>query len=405
MNIKYIRKRHNVYYYQRRVPEKLIHIFKVKAYLRTLETSDIHVAMKRAEDINAEWDSLINADNSSALYNKILQDTFNFPEHLEDLFSFGDEDDQQKVFDKLSPREQMSWRAAQEKLTGRPRDDKYKFSLKDGLKILAKSKKDTLPAKTWANYEKAIEMFGKVNDPLESIRRPQVALWIDSMVDKRSVNTVKTWIGIMGMIYEYAQTRGYMLDTLPNPFRNHSYRAPDVESYAFMEDDLLLSILDHLKPCDRLIPLVGRYHGMRLAEIFNSTVEDVEGIPCFNVVQAKTKAGVRIVPIRKFLLDDIRDQKPNWSNPSAYSKRFARAKRKVVGNVRRTSFHSLRVTFVTLAGRQGFPEQQVAWLVGHETGKGSTMSGKLYFKGYTVETLQNIVESIPTLQKHPLTVS
>ncbi len=65
---------------------------------------------------------------------------------------------------------------------------------------------------------------------------------------------------------------------------------------------------------------------------------------------------------------------------------------------RQTTFHSLRVSFITLARRQGWTEQNVPWLVGHEAGKGDAMTGKLYFKGYTLELMQRIIESVESFK-------
>jgi hypothetical protein len=36
----------------------------------------------------------------------------------------------------------------------------------------------------------------------------------------------------------------------------------------------------------------------------------------------------------------------------------------------------------------------VAWLVGHEEGKGDAMTGQLYFKGYNINLMKQIVESV-----------
>lgn len=396
MNVKHIRKRYNTYYYQRRVPKALIPVMQCKAYLKTLNTSDLSVAIKRAADINARWDALLESSNVGTLYDEIHARTVTFPEHLEDLFAFGDEEDQKLEFDKLSETDQAMWRAAQEKLTGKARDPKYRFSLVDGLREIEKVKRSTLPKKTWSLYEKAVREFG--NFPLEDIKRPQVALWLDSLIDTTSSSVRKTALSCLGMIYDHAQTRGHITDNQTNPFRNHKHGPSDATPYELIEDDVLLKVMDHLSEDDRLIALVGRYHGMRLAEIFTSSIEEVEGIPCFNVKDAKTKAGIRMVPIKECIRDQVRASKDGWTNPAAYSKRFGRAKTRVVGKRRSIAFHSLRVAFITYAGRAGFPEQQVAWLVGHEEGKGTTMSGQLYFRGYSIQKMQEIVETVPNIK-------
>ena len=401
MIIMHVRKRHNVYYYQRRVPKAIQHLFETRAYLRTLKTSDLNTALVRAATIDDEWDRLVDANRPSSLYKKVADETTSFPQHIEDLFAYGTEEEHKELFANLEPVDQIRWRAAQEVLTGRPREVEYTFSLLDGLEALKKVK--VLPSKTWSKYAKAIERFG--DQPLESIKKPTVAAWLDSMASSLSQSSRKTDLSCLGLIHDHALTRG-LISSGDNPFRKHLMGPDDTQSYELMDDDLLYKIMEELTPDDRLLALVGRYTGMRLAEMFTSQIVEVEGVTSFNVGVSKTKAGQRIVPIRDCIRDAVLANKDNWGNPEAFSKRFGRAKKRVLGadNRRSMSFHSLRVSFITYVGRADWTEQQCAWLVGHEEGKGSTMSGQLYFKGYSVAKLKEIVESVP-LAKNPQTIA
>lgn len=394
MLIMHIRKRHNTYYYQRRVPAALQHLFDKASYLVTLKTQDKLVAIKKANIIDEEWELLLDQNRPSTLYSKVLAETSSFPEHIEDLFANGDEESQRASFKELKPIDQIRWRAAQEKLTGRPRDKQYTFSLSDGLATLRKVK-TTLPPKTWAKYMKAVEYFG--DQPMSGIKKPKVATWIDDC--ELSSSSKRTMLSCLGQIYDHAQTRGHIGES-SNPFRVHQMGPDDTQSYEFMDDELLIKIMYQLAPADRLIALVGRYTGMRISEIFNSPIKDIEGITSFDVVRSKTRAGIRVVPIKSCIKDAVIQNWHTWGGPDQYSKRFGRAKKKVLGkhNRRSMSFHSLRVSFITYVGRAEWTEQQCAWLVGHEEGKGSTMSGQLYFKGYTLAKMQDIVESVPEVK-------
>ena len=401
MKIKHLRKRRNGYYYQRRVPTKLVPVIGVKAYLRTLETSDLTTAVKRADEITAQWDALLASSNTGTLYNEIHARTVAFPSDLEDLFAYGTQDEQQATFTSLPESDQMRWRAAQEKLTGRPRDPMYMYSLMDGLAALAKVKKATLPDKTWALFPRAVKAFG--DQAMAKITRPTVAKWIDGTADAKEVGTIKIMLSSLGQIYEHCQTRGHIPDDRGNPFRNHKFGPHEIKSYEFMDDALLSKVMAELTPEDRLIALVARYSGLRMTEIFTSPVRVIEGILSFDVVTSKTKAGVRVVPVRKEIADLVEQNWATWGDPSAFSKRFGRAKKKVLGaeNRRSMSFHSLRVSFITYVGRAKYTEQQCAWLVGHEEGKGTTMSGSLYFKGYDLSMMKEMVEAVPAYVKTP----
>ena len=392
MRIKHVRKRYNTYYYQRRVPKDLITHFQCTSFLKTLNTSDVAVAIKRAALIDEEWEALRKPKRVTDLYDDALSSVDSFPEHISTVLDGLDEDQQHEAFNKLPTEDQVTWRAAPEKLLGRHRLDAYKFRLSDGLEAI-RPVKEHLPDKTWAKYQIAVDAFG--DRPLETIKKSEVADWLDGLRTARSVSTRKIYVSLLGQIYDHAMTRGHITDTRSNPFRNHHHGRNDLLSYRFMDDGVFIDICNLLDPRDALIAHVGRFHGMRLTEIFESDLTVVEGLPCFDVRNSKTKAGVRIVPIRKHLLNQIETTRDQWGCPKAFSKRFGRAKVKAVGRDRSLCFHSLRATFITLAGQAGIPEQQVAWCVGHEDGKGNTMSGSLYFKGYTLDAMREVVESIP----------
>ena len=116
----------------------------------------------------------------------------------------------------------------------------------------------------------------------------------------------------------------------------------------------------------------------------------------FEIVDAKTKAGVRTVPIHrqlsktiKRLVKDSNDGyvlsglKPNANGDrgDAIGKRFSRLKASLDFSDRHT-FHSWRGTVITVLERAGVPEGTVQDLVGHErsTLTGSTYSGKSTFE-------------------------
>ena len=116
----------------------------------------------------------------------------------------------------------------------------------------------------------------------------------------------------------------------------------------------------------------------------------------FEIVDAKTKAGVRTVPIHRQisktierLVKDSADGyvlsglKPNANGDrgDAIGKRFSRLKRSLEFSDRHT-FHSWRGTVITMLERAGVPEGTVQDIVGHErsTLTGSTYSGKSTFK-------------------------
>ncbi len=133
------------------------------------------------------------------------------------------------------------------------------------------------------------------------------------------------------------------------------------------------------------------YSGARREELCGLKVEHVKG-DHFEIVDAKTAAGVRAVPIHSDLqqvmarlLDESKDGyviselavNKYGNRGDALGKRFTRLKR-AMGFGDRHVFHSLRGTVITMLERAGVPEGTVQDIVGHErsTLTGSTYSGK-----------------------------
>ena len=137
------------------------------------------------------------------------------------------------------------------------------------------------------------------------------------------------------------------------------------------------------------------YTGARREELCSLKVEHVKG-GRFEIVDAKTEAGIRPVPIHrqlsktiKRLLKESEDgyvlsglkKNANGDRGDAIGKRFTRLKRSL-GFSDRHTFHSWRGTVITMLERAGVPEGTVQDLVGHErsTLTGSTYSGKSTFE-------------------------
>jgi integrase len=137
------------------------------------------------------------------------------------------------------------------------------------------------------------------------------------------------------------------------------------------------------------------YTGARREELCSLKTEHVKA-DRFEIVDAKTAAGIRTVPIHrqlsktiKRLVKDSEDGyvlsglKPsaNGVRGDAIGKKFTRLK-KSLNFSDRHAFHSWRGTVITVLERAGVPEGTVQDLVGHErsTLTGSTYSGKSTFE-------------------------
>jgi len=150
------------------------------------------------------------------------------------------------------------------------------------------------------------------------------------------------------------------------------------------------------------------YTGARIEELCGLRVEDVvveESHRALRVRQAKTKAGVRYVPLHPSivsvvdrLIDESRDgylipssAKNQYGQRSpSLSKRFARLK-KELGFGPELVFHSLRKTVTTKLERAGAMEGVAADIVGH---KKQTMTYGLYSGGTSMAQKMEAISQI-----------
>jgi integrase len=399
MNIKYLKLRHATYWYQRRIPKALEgHFKRTGVYSQNLNTGDLTAAVSGAREINKLWDSLAASPSESpaeVFRSEVLRlEADSTPDFPEDLSV-----DTDAEWSQLSPADRARYRAAQTVVLGRPTPIEYGYSLREGLKEIVSRKQEVVKPKSLDKYGKAVDVFlgAREDMPMALITPPDVAAWLDTLMPTSKHQTRKQHLGHLARIWDNAVRLGRIEDKR-NPFRNQEHGRDDTVHYEFMSDDQLTSILAHLKEPDHRPAIIARFTGMRLSEVFQSKLDTVEDRLCFVVEDAKTEAGNRIVPVRKSLCEAVRGWKEGLHSPAAYSKRFGKAKAKATGAGRELTFHSLRASFITYAGQAGYTEQQVAWLVGHETSKGAHMTGQVYFKGYSLDLMSEIVEAVPSIR-------
>ena len=416
MRVPYLKQRHNVYWFQRRPPTNLHEILGSKMVSVNLHTTDLATAIRKRDIITSEWAALAKQKRKPELYNEALEAIKNqgdlsdslghVNEELMDTLSETGVNTQavaETVLAQFSQADQAAfWAWRKLTVDDNPPSD-FQYSIRDGLAQIIPHKQGTITELHLDKYTVAVDLFmGKGEDcGLADIRKGSVVKWLDTL--EQSNSTKNTYLSCLGGIFEYAQDREYVDDQLVNPFKGIKLGKKDTKSYKMMSDDTLRAILSHLKAKDHLPAILARRTGMRLSEVYNAQAELHDGIHCLVIEEtaeyrgAKTEAGNRWVPIPKDLVEVVLQEQPTWNNHGAYSKRFGKAKAKVI-DCRQTVFHSLRVSFITYAQRQGWTEQNVAWLVGHEAGKGDAMTGKLYFKGYTLQLMQQIIESVESFK-------
>jgi integrase len=159
---------------------------------------------------------------------------------------------------------------------------------------------------------------------------------------------------------------------------------------------------------------VAALSGMRIEEIYKLTVADCTG-GWFRVRHAKTRAGVRRVPIHSalaaivtrrcgskaadaYLFPEPGAPREGRERSMATSKRFGHYRQTLAVHDReegvrhsRVDFHSFRRWFVTQARNAGIDRATVAAVVGHETGN---MTDDTYSGGPSDKLLRACVEAV-----------
>ena len=417
MKIKYLSKRRQVYWYRRDLNEQQAITLgqPVGKYQVSLQTPDRAVAVSKADEINRRIEQGASQSHSelyAAAVRRLaeLGTSAGYPEHVSDILSGAPQEAQEEIFKALPVIDQIEFRAAQEALGGRERPAEYSLTLSMVLEAWAASKARNLTPKSIGKVRNAVRVFlgGAGDVPLVSIDRKHVIAAVEGWRDSSKWKTRQDRLMSLSQLYEFAVSRELLTITTStrNPFKDIDHGKSDKQRTELISDEVLRAVLAQMSPKDHLPALIARATGMRLSEVFKSTLVEVEGITCLRVAPskdyrgAKTAAGNRDVPVRDSILALVRESQGDLEDFDAYSKRFGRAKRKVLGvdDRRSLNFHSTRVSFITKALRAGFSEMQVAWCVGHEESKGESMTGSLYHKGFSVATLKEIVESVPAFE-------
>lgn len=201
--------------------------------------------------------------------------------------------------------------------------------------------------------------------------------------------TINRHMATLKTLWAHARRRGHCSGDNPfDGFRKALRGANEPKSYLAWTDDELRKLLA-LPPKRgdlRELIVVAMYSGLRLNEAASLTwgqVREEDGIPCFDVQDAKTKAGKRLVPLHPALswLAERSKGKPQervWprfnaegpgKKPGADAGRdFSDFKLARGFTDRRKVFHSFRKNVTQQAERAQVPVTDWQQIIGHEKG-------------------------------------
>ena len=230
--------------------------------------------------------------------------------------------------------------------------------------------------------------------------------------ERRAVKTMHKATGFMSEYVLWLQDQRLLVDSVGNPFRGLRFPTSlkKKQSYLPLSLDEVLAVREAAiaKGDEELVAFidVGRFTGMRLAEIgalSANSIETVDGIECFRVkLDAKTKKSAgRLVPIARGLRTLLKLTDFNFERrENAVGKRFGRLKSEVLpdGKDRRKCFHSIRKFVTTALEQAGIPEGVAADLVGHEK---QTITYGVYSGGSALTQIAQAVAVLDDKQPVP----
>lgn len=251
-----------------------------------------------------------------------------------------------------------------------------------------------------------------------------VAAWLDSMgvASKTKAQYINAGATFWKWAMKYDVKWREDFKGAASPFENHDLpQARGREKADAQRQHFSLSELAKLhnaaqaKGLDTLADLIllATYTGARIEELCQLSTENVvivEQVPSFDIVDSKTVAGIREVPIHPALTELVQrlinDSQDGFLVPSAsrnkygnrsdlHSKAFGRLKVSL-GFGERHVFHSIRKTAITQMVRADVPGPLIAELVGHETG---TVTYDIYSQGASAAQKLAAISKIPALRE------
>lgn len=268
----------------------------------------------------------------------------------------------------------------------------------------------TVSLRTVEQYSKDVKLFIEQFPVIENVNRKDVSLWLDSLTAKGMTKSIQKRI-IKGVRnYWHYLTRYNIKGMVEDPF--HRIILADkgkkkTPREAFEPNEIVeLWNMAKDKQDYVLADLIalGAYTGARIEELCSLMVKDVSD-DAFNIIDSKTAAGVRSVPIHSHIKAIVKRLKDNTTDgylfpnlpfdkfgkrSNTLSTSFSKLKIKA-GHGRLKVFHSLRHTMVTALVNAGVLEFHIADIVGHEK-KGVT--GNVYAKTISIDVKRMAIEKV-----------
>jgi len=411
----------DIFFYHRRCPKKLKPVLKKEWITYSLNTSDIKEARKQRDKISKELDDLLERTNEG-MFRHFLDEISGLSREEREGREFFLWEELQDKYPHLGHPEgkdlptptEIEEAEAEAMLVAKGGEvpEKYRLTLLETKRMNAEYHK--LPYKTKNSHDMAVKLFlrylGKPNIPIDHIRRRDVKHFIKWLEDENgdAKGTIQKRIHHLSSLFQYAQDEEPHLEDKANPFQKHGIKTKNhVQHYLPWDIDELRKVIPFLKnDTDKLAVYIAWYTGARQDEIFTLREQDVYkdketgvfvmAVKPWDMEQGKNIDSRRLIPVHKELKPLLKDFKGFRIDASTYSKRFTRAKKKVVGDNPRMVYHSIRHNVADTWLRNNIPEAISSRIAGHSR-KGETMTYGYYAGDLDLKQGEKVVNLIPKL--------
>ena len=441
MNKQYLKKRHNVWWLRIRIPANAKEIMGKTELWKNLKTRDLAEAnMKKHKEIGLMYEEIAQAlRDYEGIADKLSKEVqiYKYAEYLREakITSGGNDIEDtsiikrdllegklekvygSKVAEAILHSDDPQWEGKEpDALVGKNFIESFKISDKTYSSLSLVSKKflaeeyKSLKNSSFRRKKTHIQNFinWTSDRDITKIDKKIVGEYITSIINKNNPApaTISNIVSNVGSLFSWAEGRGYIVF---NPFYNLKLpkknkvsqgRKPwsDENIITFLKSELI-GVNEFIATC------VSLYSGMRLDEICNIQ-KTVINDNCFKVLEGKTKASRRKIPIHpvlKPLVERFLDSKEEvylikgiksggYDNTRSWNfqKKLTRIRQKL-GMPEGVVFHSLRNTFATLMEDQAIPINHINRLMGH---KHNNMSLDTYSSGPRIEHLAESINKL-----------
>ncbi|PPC99528.1 MAG: hypothetical protein CTY35_03980 [Methylotenera sp.] len=404
---KHIELRANTWYAVLVIPKDVRSILDKFKFFKSLETTSKKEARQRAAPLIALWKSQIDeargnvgAVNSEALRWKGYLSTATDVEL--DVLEESLLDKAQSLINTIGKDEAVEfYQVAKGYKT--PLDSNYQ-KWKEQIILVPKTRDQTV---------KDVDVFIKRFKTIEKVTKQEVRKWTDEILAQgSSIGTVNRLLISARNYWKYLQKIDVAsLDSEPLNLKGliPTVKKKNKKGYIPFEPSAVVRLWNAAlaKGEQELADLIylGAYTGARIEEICALQLKDVTD-SSFNIIESKTNAGVREVPIHSQLTAIVKRLKDNSKDgylltgltfnkygdrSNNLGKKFGKLKTHLGFSSRLEVFHSIRKTLVTQLENAGVSEGVTADIVGHEK---KTMTYGLYSGGNSLAIKKEALEKI-----------